>query len=229
MCVCFHGKGRNWKYTQNTSCKEHLVFQTISFLAVLGWIPDATKEWHWSSLTVLIFCSIFLSPSSVFGKKWTEMTFLWKDQLKIMHMPSSPFWMGFPFSVVFGIWMGNACSCLGSCPDWAPGWAGIRRSHVEASSPSLWHCWGTVRGKHLFSWAGGYVQSKWEGMGKSKCVKNKDIAHNGEANKYQPCYFCTNMFLMSQWCVVCLMQRQSRWSMLSSDCSKSIARKRRES
>lgn len=79
-------------------------------------------------------------------RKWSPITelFIWCFcvKLKILHMPSSsPFWMVFSFSVVFGIRMRNVCSWLGSCPKWAPWWSGIKRSGVETSSPSLWHCW----------------------------------------------------------------------------------------
>lgn len=166
--------GRGEIPAENTSCKEHLVFQTVSFLAVLGWISDTSKAQHWSYFTVLIFCSIFLSPITglCIWKKWTEMTFLWKDQLKIPHIPSSPFWMGFSCSVVFGIWVGNTGSWLGRCPNWGLWSPGTRNTCVGTSYPSFWAVtllrnregqtkWANTITSLLFSWGGGYIQSKY--------------------------------------------------------------------
>lgn len=205
MCVCFHGEGRNpcWKYIHSTGCKEHLVFQAISYLAVLGWILHATKEWHWFSSTILRRYS-----RKIIARHWalylgkSELKWHFCVKLKILHMPSSPFCMGFSFSVVFGIWMGNACSWLGSCPNRAAWWSGIKRSGVETSSPSLGHCWG-VDGQTPLQLSWWLHSEQRQGMDKCKYFENNDTACNGEANKYQPC-FC-NMFLVSQWCVVCLL------------------------
>lgn len=113
-------------------------------------------------MALILFYSFKKIEQKIITNHWalylgnSELKWNFCVKLKTLHMPSSsPFWMGFSFSVFFGIWMGNAYTWLGSCPNWVLWWSG-----VETSSPSLWHTWGTERGKYLFSWAGGYNSEK---------------------------------------------------------------------
>lgn len=152
-------------------------FQTISFLAMLGWMPDTCQ----STALILFYCFNFQFRCLVtnhwalyLGKSWIEMTFLLKDQLKILHIPSSsPFWMGFSCSVVFGIWVGNTCSWLGRCskPGSVVSWHKEHSCGNRLSQPLSCDTVEELRGpnqtgKHghislLFSWGGRNIQSKY--------------------------------------------------------------------
>lgn len=185
MCVCFHGEGRNpgWKYIQNTSCKEHLVFSNYFLPGCAG-----VNTGHYQSTALLWFYG-FSVPSSyhqLLGSEkvnWNDI-FCEKTSYRYYTSPFLSSFDGLLLRCCLWDWVRNTCQWLGRCLDQAPWSCG----GTDCPSFWLWHCWGTERAKpnsqmqsHLSAfqlrW---WLPSEqilcditWEAMGENKHIKYK--------------------------------------------------------
>lgn len=195
MFVCFHGEGISpcWKYIQNTSCKEHLVFSNC-------FLPGGTgvNTGHYRSTALILFYSFqFSVPSpyhhslgSVFGKKWIEITFFWKDQLKISHIPLS-LQCGWAFLIPLSL-SGEHRQLAEKVPKLG---AVISRhkQHSCGVCPSLCAVtllrnregqtkWANTVTSLLFSWGGGNIPSKYFIISNEKGWMNINILNINTLN-----------------------------------------------
>lgn len=179
------------------------------------------------------------------------MTFLWKDQLKIITCPLF-------FSILDGLFLfcclwglswehmqlAGKVPQLGSVISWHEECSrGNRLSQPLSCDTAEGQRGPSQMGKHghislLFSWGAGYIQSKYFVISNEKGWVNINVLNinkcNGKGNIDQPCYFCTNVFLVSCFtsCDVLAMcgapygeTFSLYWSVLTSNVWKSVAGK----
>ena len=255
MCLfLWGGEGRNpcWKYIQNTSCKEHLVFSNYFLPGCAGVSAEHYQSTALILFTVLIFSSV-LSPLTglcIWEKVNWNYTFVKRPAKDTSHPLFLPILHGlFLFRCLWNS-RGEHRQLAGRGLRELPAQAALA---WEPSVPArgLLHCWGTERARPSGqTWSrlcfpaemAGNIQSKYFIISNMKRWVNINVLNISILNamEWQICIsFVISVVTCSSWAASCSVmseqcvgrltwRRLAYWSVLTGDHSKSIARKGRE-